>query len=249
MKNIFNKKRFDKNHFSNVCIFILIVLFSCLIIYQIYLAIINKQNHSKLVEGLTTLTLNSITPQANITCTGTTILPNNFYNVVITDISNIEIINNNVIDINNNVNGLITTYNNSQSSTQLDDLSLNDIAFNKIPSSPTNSNYFKAVNTNVSNINIINTNINNIFTIVKQLPNGTSATSNTKLSTLSSTNLNANNICQTENTNIININALNTNTTSLNIAVNKLITIQNNQLSQQSTGMNSLSQSVGVTTG
>jgi hypothetical protein len=159
MKNIFNKKLFDKNHFSNVCIFILIVLFSCLIIYQIYLAINNKQDktYSKLIEGFS---MANITSQGNIACTSTTSLPNNFYNVIITDISNIETLYNNVNGIGNQLNGIINTNNSNSSNTSVNTPTLNKITPpNTITSKSNAFDFCNVVNTNWHNINLINENI------------------------------------------------------------------------------------------
>jgi hypothetical protein len=255
MKNIFNKKLFDKNHFSNVCIFILIVLFSCLIIYQIYLAIIHKQDktYSKLVEGFS---MTNITPQRNVTCSSTTTLPNNFYNIIITDISNIETLYNNVNGIGNQVNGIINTNNSNSSNISVNTPTLNKITPpNTITSKSNAFDFCNVVNTNWHNINVINTNINNIFDSLKQLPNGESATNNTTFTSLTNVNniqcqnqqnVPINTVCQNENTNISNINALHANTISLNNAVSSLQNTQTTQANNQYKSASIISKSNGV---
>uniref|UniRef100_A0A6C0EJ55 Uncharacterized protein n=1 Tax=viral metagenome TaxID=1070528 RepID=A0A6C0EJ55_9ZZZZ len=255
MKNIFNKKLFDKNQLSNICIFILIVLFSCLIIYQIYLAIIHKQdkNYSKLVEGFS---MTNITPQGNVTCSSTTALPNNFYNIIITDISNIETLYNNVNGIGNQVNGIINTNNSNSSNTSVNTPTLNKITPpNTITSKSNAFDFCNVVNTNWHNINLINENINNIFDSLKQLPDGESATNNTTFTSLTNVNniqcqnqqnVPINNVCQNENTNISNINALHANTISLNNAVSSLQNTQTTQANNQYKSASMISNSAGV---
>ena len=255
MKNIFNKKLFDKNQFSNLCIFILIVIFSCLIIYQIYLAIIHKQdkNYSKLVEGFS---MSNITPQGNIGCTNTTSLPNNFYNVIITDISNIETLYNNVSGIGKQVDGMINTNNSNSSNTSVNAPTVSNITSpNTITSGSNAFDFCNAINTNLSNINLINTNINNIFNSLKQLPNSESVTNNTIFTSLTNVNniqcqnqqnVPINTVCQTENTNISNINALHANTVSLNNAVTSLQNTQQNQANNQYKSASTISNYAGV---
>ena len=258
MKNIFNKNLFDKNQLSNICILVLIVLFTCLIVYQIYLAIINKQNknYSKLIEGFS---MSNITPQGNIACTSTTSLPNNFYNVIITDISNIETLYNNVNGIGTQVDGMIKTNNPTSPNTS----TLNTITSpNTITSNSNAYQFCNAVNTNSYNINLINENIQTIFNSLKQLPNSESTTNNTRFTTLTNVNNNnstnnniqcqneqsvpINTVCQTENTNISNINALHSNTISLNNAVTSLQNTQKAQANNQYNAASTISSSVGV---
>lgn len=248
MKNIFNKKQF-----SNIFMSVLIVLFSCLIIYQLYLAINNKRgkNYSKLIEGFS---MSNITPQGPVPVSSTA-LPNNFYNVIITDISNISILNNNVNGISTDVNGMITK-NNNINNTNIDAISLNTIASPSTITSSSNAlDFCNAINTNLSNISTINGNIQTIFTSVNQLPGAQtennppvfqSLTSNNPISGVNASNVPIGTVCQTENTNINNINVLNANTISLNNTVNNLQTIQSNQLKNQNQSATTISNAVGI---
>ena len=252
MKNVISKK-----HFSNMCIFILIVLFSCLIIYQIYLAITYKEDkyYSKLVEGFT---MANITPQGTISCDNTSSLPSNFYNKIITDISNIETIYNNVTNIGNQVNGMINTNNGNSSNPSINTITLTNIESpNKITSVSNAFDFCNAINTNGYNINTISENIQTIFTTLKEFPNGDSATANTTFASLTNfTNIPCQNeqnvpissVCQNENTNINNINALHGNTISLNNAVTPLQNTQQNQANTQYNSAKNISETVDVKT-
>jgi hypothetical protein len=250
MKNIFNKRQLN-----NICISVLIVLFSCLIIYQIYLAINNKQGkkYSKLIEGFS---MSTIIPQGYISCTSVTSLPNNFYTYVITDISNIEIIYDNVNGIAGQVNGLISNYNSSQTntSTSINNISLNTLTSPTISSSSNNSDLCNAININVNNISTINGYINTINNVLPELPNGEKATI-TSLNNNSSVNpcsplqkIPISNLCQTENTNITNINHLNANTISLYNSVSSLQSAQTSQVSNAYPSATGLSSTVGINT-
>ena len=255
MKNIFNKILFNKT--QNICIIVLIVLFASLIIYQIYLAIIHKQNkiYSKFAEGFTT---EKYTPQGNITCTSMTSLPTNFYNYIIIDMSNIEIINYNVNGIGKQVDGMINTNNSNSSNPQVNTMSLNSITSpNTITKTSNASDFCYAINTNITNINTLNGNIETIVASIKQLPNGEndlanavfqSLTSNTSVSPcLPLQNVSISALCQTENTNISNINILNGNTISLNNVVNKMQSASSAQINNQQSTANSISSSMGIT--
>lgn len=247
MKIFFNKKQF-----SNIFMLVLIVLFSCLIIYQLYLAINNKRHkkYSKLVEGFN---MNNISPQGPI-ATNSTTLPSNFYNVIMTDMSNIEILNNNINGIANQVDGMITNSNNV-SNTTIANISLNTTSPPTITLSSNALDFCNAVNTNYSNITTMNENIQSIFTSLKQLPNGQTENNPPVFQPLTTINYiqcgNASNvpittICQTENTNINNINVLHANTISLNNTVNNLQTTQNNKFTSQSNSATTISSSVGI---
>jgi hypothetical protein len=249
MKNIFNKKQF-----SNIFILVLIVLFSCLIVYQLYLAINNKRgkNYSKLIEGFN---MSNITPQGPIECNSSTTLPSNFYNVIMTDISNIEILNNNINGIANQVDGMIKNSNNVNNTT-IADVSLNVISSSPTITSSSNALYFcNAVNTNYTNITTMNENIQSIFTSVEQLPSYQSENNPPVFQPLTATNsiscgnaetVPISTVCQTENTNINNINVVHANTISLNNVVNNLQTTQNNQLKNQNQSAMTISNSVGI---
>jgi len=252
MKNIFNKKQF-----SDIFILVLIILFSCLIIYQLYLAIDYKprKNYSKLVEGFN---ISNITSQGPSDCTN---LPNNYYDVIMTDISNIEILNNNVNNISNQVGGMITK-NNNVNNTNIPDISLNTIISPiTITSSSDYSEYYASISNNNKNINTLNGNIETIYNAIQSLPNGESQiqqnpptfqslTPNSITTTYSNstpaTSQQLSTVCQPQNTNINNINVLNANMISLNNLVNNLQNTQNSQLAGQSNSAMTISNAVGI---
>lgn len=250
MKNVISKK-----HFSNMCIFILIVLFSCLIIYQIYLAITYKEDkyYSKLVEGFT---MANITPQGTISCDNTSSLPSNFYNKIITDISNIETIYNNVTNIGNQVNGMINTNNANSSNTPINTITLSNIESPNTITPVSNAyNFCNAINTNGYNINTISENIQTIFTALKEFPNGDSATANTTFASLTNVNniqcqneqnVPISSVCQNENANINNINTLHGNTISLNNAFSSTQTATQTQTNNQYNSAQKISETAGV---
>lgn len=246
---------FNKKLFNNVCIVVLIVLFSCLIIYQIYLAIhYNKygKNYSKLIEGL-----GNIAYQGNITC-GSNSLPSNIYTIIITDISNIEILYNNVNSIGSQVNGMITNNNANSSNPQISAISLSTITSPTITSKSDDSNFCTAINTNLYNINLINENIGAIKTSVGQLPNGQNALANAVFKSLTTNSavspcspisqIPISSLCWKENTNISNINILSGNASSLNNVVTSMTNSQKNLVSNQTKTGNDFAQSAGVNT-
>jgi len=238
MKNWFNKKQFN-----NIFVVILIVFFSSLIIYQLYLAINNnkfRKNYSKLVEGFTFTRINL---QAPIDCSSNNLSA--IYNAVVTDISNIGILYNDVNNINIAVNGLITD-------TSFNSASINTITSPTITSSTDASQISIAVNTNMSNITTINNNILSIYNVVTNISNGqtitfNSLTTNQTLPYSPASAVVISNICQAENININNINkALNTNTISLYGLVNKLQNNRTNKMNSQANSAMSLSNAVGI---
>jgi len=251
MKNTFNKKQF-----GDLCIMILIVLFSCLIIYQIYLAMSNynklDKNYSKLLEGL-----GNITAQGNIPVATT--LPNNIYTVVITDISNIQMLYNEVTNIGNQSISTISNYNSNPSNTSVTTPSLNTISSftTTLTQSSDASDFCNAINQNVTNINLINETIQNIMNALQNLPDGQTEINNAVFQTITSnTTVSPNSpassvpistLCQTENTNINNINVLSANTTSLNNVLTNLQSTQSSQLDNQNNTAMAMSQPVGLT--
>lgn len=251
MKNTFNKKQFN-----NICVLFLIVLFSCLIIYQIYLAINNKhdKNYSKLIEGMT---LTSITTQGSIPVAST--LPSNIYTVITTDISNIQLLYNEVTNIGSQAISTISNYNSNPNNTSVTAPSLNTISSftTTITQSSNASDFCSAINTNLYNINLINENIEAIKNAVQNLPGGQteinnavfqSITTNTAVSPCNSTQSNTiSSICTTENTNISNINILSGNVSSLNTVLNNLQSTQSSQLNNQNSTAMAMSQPVGLT--
>jgi len=253
MKNIFNKKLFDKKHFTNVYIFILILIFSSLIIYQIYLAIIHKQDtiYSKIVEGLT-----PTIPQENIAFTSTTTLPDDYYKTIITDISNIEILYNNLNSIWTQVNGMINNNNANSSNTPINaPTQCNITPFNTITPESNTFDICNASNTATYNITTINGCITNIFNALQQFPNSESVTNNARFTTLPSINtiscgnessVSAGTVGQTGNTIISDLNNLNGNTISLNNAVTALQNNQNSQANNQYKSASTISKSFGV---
>jgi hypothetical protein len=254
MKNMFNKKQFN-----NICVLFLIVLFSCLIIYQIYLAINNynkfDKNYSKLIEGLT---LTSITAQGQIECTSNT-LPSNIYTVVTTDISNIQLLYNEVTNIGSQAISIISKFNSNPNNTSVTSPSLNTISSftTTLTESSNASDFCTAINTNLYNINLINENIEAITNAVQNLPDGQTEinnavfqniTTNTAVSPCNSLQPNTiSSICTAENTNINNINVLSANTTSLNNVVTNLQSTQSRQLDNQNNTAMAMSKPVGLT--
>lgn len=252
MKNTFNKKQF-----GDLCIIFLIVLFSCLIIYQIYLAISNynklDKNYSKLLEGL-----GNITAQGSIPVAST--LPSNIYTVVITDISNIQMLYNEITNIGNQAISTISNYNSNPSNTSVTSPSLNTIptSTTTLTQSSDASDFCNAINQNVTNINLISETIQNIINALQNLPDGQTEINNAVFQTITSnTTVSPNSpassvpistLCQTENTNINNINVLSANTTSLNNVVTNLKSTQSSQLNNQNNTAMAMSQPVGLTT-
>jgi hypothetical protein len=248
MKTFLNIKQFN-----NIFVITLIVFFICLIIYQLYLAINNNKfhrNYSKLIEGL-----GNITPQGNIDCSFNN-LPNNIYNVIITDISNIQMLYNEVNNSGNQVIQMITNYNSNPSNTSITTPTLNTISSPTISSSSDASGFCSAINQNVTNISTIYNNMQNIITSAQLLPNGQTEVNNSVFQSLTNNNtvspfspassVPISTLCQTENTNIGNINVLSGNTTSLNNLVTNLQTAQNNLSNNQYNTASTISSSVGI---
>jgi len=251
MKNTFSKKQF-----CDLCIMILIVLFSCLIIYQIYLAMSNynklDKNYSKLLEGL-----GNITGQGNIPVATT--LPSNIYTVVITDISNIQMLYNEVTNIGNQSISTISNYNSNPSNTSVTTPSLNTISSftTTLTQSSDASDFCIAINQNVTNINLINETIQNIMNALQNLPDGQTEINNAVFQTITSnttvfpnspaSSVPISTLCQTENTNINNIKVLSANTTSLNNVLTNLQSTQSSQLDNQNNTAMAMSQPVGLT--
>ena len=246
---------FNKKQFNDVCILVLIVLFSCLIIYQIYLAINNNKygkNYSKLIEGL-----GNITAQGKMSCDSNS-LPSNIHNIIMTDISNIEILYNNVNSISSQVNVMIKNNNANSSNTYINDISLNTISSPTITATSDDSSFCTAINTNLYNINLINENIGTIKTSVGQLPNGQNDLANAVFQSLTTNNsispcspisqIPISSLCLVENTNINNINVLSGNASSLNNVVTNMTNSQNNKLNNQYSTASTISSSAGVNT-
>ena len=251
MKNTFNIKQFN-----NICVLFLIVLFSCLIIYQIYLAINNynklDKNYSKLIEGLT-----SITAQGSIPVAST--LPSNIYTVVTTDISNIQLLYNEVTNIGNQSITTIQNYNSNPNNTSVTSPSLNTISSFATTLTQTSdpSDFCTAINTNLYNINLINENIEAIVNALQNLPDGQTEINNAVFQTITSNSAVAPcnssqpnpipSVCTAENTNINNINVLSANTTSLNTVLTNLKSTQGSQLNNQNNTATAMSKPVGLT--
>ena len=254
MKNMFNKKQFN-----NICVLFLIVLFSCLIIYQIYLAINNynkfDKNYSKLIEGLT---LTSITAQGQIECSSNT-LPSNIYTVVTTDISNIQLLYNEVTSIGGQAITTIQKYNSNPNNTSVTSPTLNTISSfaSTLTQTSDASDYCIAINQNVTNINLINENIEAIVNALQNLPDGQTEINNAVFQSITSNNsvtpyspaqsVPISSLCQTENTNINNINVLSGNVSSLNNVLNNLQSTQSSQLNNQNNTAMAMSKPVGLT--
>jgi hypothetical protein len=203
--------------------------------------------------------LGNITAQGNITCTSNT-LPSNIYTVVTTDISNIQLLYNEVNTIGNQAITIITKSNSNPSNTSVTVPTLNTIptSTTTLTQSSNASDYCIAINQNVTNINLISETIQNIINAIQKLqPNGQteinnavfqSLTSNTTVSPNSpASSVPISTLCQTENTNISNINVLSANTTSLNNVVTNLQSAQNNQLNNQNSTAMAMSKPVGLT--
>ena len=101
------KFKFTKKKFMNILIIILIVLFSSLLFYELYNLAYNYSK-SPIIEGLT---LQSIIIQPNIDCSNIDVTT--LCNAIVTDISNIQILDQNISNISSAVNSLITNTNNS----------------------------------------------------------------------------------------------------------------------------------------
>jgi hypothetical protein len=248
----------------DIFIIILIVLFLCLIIYQLYLATkrnINSDNYSKssIIEGFT---MGKITPQQNISGDNND-FTSNLCNTLIVDISNIQILDNNIINIGNNVNGLITQYNNSNpNNTPINNITLNTITtpatISCSSADNTTTTYCSIINQNVTNINTINDNVQTTISIINQLPNGPSYINNAIFQTLTTNNtvspcapisaISLSTVRETENNNINNINILSANISSLNSVVTNIQNDQSNQINNANDVGTSLSNKVGITT-
>jgi hypothetical protein len=249
------KFNFNKKKFIEILIFILIILFSCLIFYELYNLAYNYSK-SIITEGLT---LQSIITQSTVDPSNVDI--NSLCNAIVTDISNIQILDNNINNISSTVNSLIISYNNTNQNsnqTSINSLKLTSINDqNSFSCSLDNNNICSAINNNITNINTINTNIQSTINSINQLPNGSSDMNNIQIQNItaqntispcpSSSNILTSSICQTENTNINNIYTLSANISSLNNLVTNLQNQQNDQANQVSNVGNNIASQVGIT--
>jgi hypothetical protein len=139
------------------------------------------KNYSKLLEGL-----GNITAQGNIPVAST--LPSNIYTVVITDISNIQMLYNEVTNIGNQSISTISNYNSNPSNTSVTSPSLNTISSftTTLTQSSNASDFCNAINQNVTNINLISETIQNIINALQNLPDGQTEINNAVFQTITS---------------------------------------------------------------
>ena len=248
------KFNFTKKKFIDILIIILIILFSFLFFYELY-NLASNYSKSIIIESMT---LQSITTQPSIDVSNVDITT--LCNAIVTDISNIQILDNNITTIASSINSLISSYNNTnQNSNQPP---LNSLTLTSINSQPTlscslqNNSICSTININITNINTINTNVQSIIKTINELPNGSSNMNNIKIQNItaqneispcpSSSNIVSSTIGQIQNTNINNIYTLNTNIASLNSLVTNLQNDQNNQTNQASNTGNNIASKVGI---
>jgi len=210
------------------------------------------KNYSKLLEGL-----GNITGQGNIPVATT--LPSNIYTVVITDISNIQMLYNEVTNIGSQSISTISNYNSNPNNTSVTAPSLNTISSftTTLTQSSDASDFCIAINQNVTNINLINETVQNIMNALQNLPDGQTEINNAVFQTITSnttvfpnspaSSVPISTLCQTENTNINNIKVLSANTTSLNNVLTNLQSTQSSQLDNQNNTAMAMSQPVGLT--
>ena len=247
------KFNFTKKKFIDILIIVLIILFSCLLFYELY-NLASNYSKSIIVEGMT---LQIITTQPTIDISNVDITK--LCNAIVTDISNIQILDQNISAVGNNLNGLITSYNNNNNTNQppLNPLTLTSIDSQpKLSCSLQNNSICSTINNNITNINTINTNIQSIITTINELPDGPSNMANIQIQKItaqneispcpSSSNIASSTIGQIENTNINNIYTLSTNIASLNNLVTNLQNDQNNQANQASSAGNNIASQVGI---
>jgi len=251
------KFNFTKKKWINIFIIILIILFSYLICHELYYLAYNYSK-STIKEGLT---LQTIITQSTIDCSNVDL--NSLCNTIVTDISNIQILDNNISTIGSSVNGLITTYNNnntnqnSDQSSTIETLKLSPI--NKLPyfsCSTQNNDICININNNIKNINTINTNIQSIINTINQYPDGSGNMNSVTIQNITeqnsispcpnSSNIVNSTICQIVNTNINNIYTLSSNIASLNNVVTNLQSDQKNQANQANNAGNNIASQVGI---
>lgn len=246
------KFNFTKKKFIDILIIVLIILFSCLLFYELY-NLASNYSKSIIVEGMT---LQIITTQPSIDISDVDITK--LCNAIVTDISNIQKLDQNISAVGNNLNGLITSYNNNNT----DQKQLDPLTLSSIDSQPTlscslqNNSICSTINNNITNINTINTNIQSIITTINELPDGPSNMANIQIQKItaqneispcpSSSNIASSTIGQIENANINNIYTLSTNIASLNNLVTNLQNDQKNQANQASSAGNNIASQVGI---
>ena len=249
MKFIFTKKKW-----INIFIIILIILFSYLICHELYYLAYNYSK-STIKEGLT---LQTIITQSTIDCSNVDL--NSLCNAIITDISNIQILDQNINTVVNKLNGFITYYNKTQNSDQsssIETLKLSPI--NKLPyfsCSTQNNDICRNINNNIKNINTINTNIQSTINTINQFPDGSGNMNSVTIQNITeqnsispcpnSSNIVNSTICQIVNTNINNIYTLIVNIASLNNVVTNLQNDQKDQANQASDQGSDITTRAGV---
>jgi len=171
-------------------------------------------------------------------------LSNVIYDAVVIDISNISILSNDISNINRQLNALL-----SESDTSATLITISSPTLNE---SSSITDICNAIKTNNYNLNQLTTNINNVYNAALQIPNGqtttfTALTSNNITNICApENNINIPSLCNSENTNISNINTLSTNVMTLNSFVNTLQNDQKNKATNQNNSANTIANSVGV---